>query len=96
MTMIPEQMRALRAWWLTKPAVIRYVRHAYDVGGYDVVRNVSINLDKYGFEFVRTFNLRDRRTGTEFRLINLDDLLQQLTDYDVRISKLYALPGSCV
>ena len=96
MTIIPDQMCALQAWWRPKPALIRYVRHPYDVGGYEVLPNVSISLDKYGLEFVRTFNLIDRRTGTEFRLIDLDDLLHQLTDYDERISKLSALPGSCV
>src|SRR5262245_19386361 len=84
MTMIPDQMRALRAWWLTKPSFVRYVSHAYDLGGYDILPNVSIDLDDRGLEFVRTFNLRDRRNGTEFRLINLDDLLHQLTDYEVR------------
>jgi len=92
MSIIPESVRRL----FTRPGFVRYVRHAYELGGYDVIPNVSIDLDERGLEFVRTFNLRDRCNGTEFRLIYPDDLVHQLTDYDMRISALYRLPGSCI
>jgi hypothetical protein len=92
MSIIPESIRQL----FTRPAFVRYVLHAYDLGGYDVIPNTSIDLDDRGLEFVRTFNLIDRSNGTEFRLIYPEDLVHQLTDYDARIAALYDLPGACV
>lgn len=91
---VPQIIAGLRA----RPGFVQYVRHAYSVAGYDIVPNVGLALDDLGLEWVRTFNLRERKTGVEFRVIDPEDLHVLVdvrpTDDDVR--RMYGWPGAMV
>ena len=70
MSFIPESVRE----WFTNPGFVQYVKHAYWIGGYEVVSRGTLQLDDDGLDWVRTLNLRDRKYGIEFRIIDPQDL----------------------
>ena len=92
MTVIPESIRQ----WLTKPGYVQYVRHAYAIGGYEILPNIGLDLDEHGLEWVRTFNLINRKTGVEYRMIEPEDLCSVIVRAEERICKYYRMPGACV
>jgi hypothetical protein len=51
-----------------------HVPHAYFLAGFDIIQNIGFDLDDYGLEWVRTFNLRHRDNGIEYRMIEPDDM----------------------
>jgi hypothetical protein len=63
MTIVPGLFRR----WFERPGFVRYVKHAYWIGGHDVVGRGGIDLDEYGLEWVRTLTLRYRKTNIEMR-----------------------------
>lgn len=93
---IPESIRIS----FSKAGFIQYVRHAYYVGGYDIIPNVGIDIDDKGLEWVRTFNLRDRQSGIEFRVVEPEDLLTVIMKSDERLNELtlkwYGTPGAVI
>lgn len=92
--------RGSLSWWKrwTPIAYVRRVRHAYDLGGYDLEHAKPLDLDDTGWNFVRRVKLTDRRDGSAFVLIEPEDLdaffdphptAQEIRDY-------YGTPGACV
>jgi hypothetical protein len=79
-------------------ALVEYVKHAYRLGGYDIIQNASLAIDETGLEFVRTFNLRHREQGYEFRVINPEDyhVIFELHPTMQEIREYYGTPGACV
>ena len=76
-------------------AIAEYVRHALQLGGYEIIPNVKLKIDDE--RFVRTFNLV-HQDGHEFRIIDPRDFCiimephptaQEIRDY-------YGTPGACV
>jgi hypothetical protein len=76
-------------------AISEYVRHALQLGGYEIIPNVKLKID--GERFVRTCNLR-HQDGHEFRMIDPRDYriitephptAQEIRDY-------YGMPGACI
>jgi len=59
---------------VTKPGFVQYVRHAYWVAGYEIISRGYLDLDEHGLDWVRTLNLRDRKYGIEFQIIDPQDL----------------------
>lgn len=95
-SIFPKTVDVLRL----KPGFVRYVRNQYEFNGYDVIPNVGIDLDANGLEWVRTFNLRDRKTLSEWRVIEPEDLLTVIVKADCKLNdmvrKEYGYPGACV
>ena len=70
MSVVPEFIRQ----WYQKPGFVQYVKHAYWIGGYDIIPNAGLDIDDLGLDWVRTFNLRNRQSGLEFRVIHPEDM----------------------
>lgn len=87
---VPELFRH----WFERPGFVRYIKHAYWIGGHDVVGRGGIDLDEYGLEWVRTLTLRDRKTNIEMRIIDPQDLSVIVGPYptDEQVVAMYGRP----
>jgi|SRR6516162_8967084 hypothetical protein len=87
-----------RKWttWFNRPSLALVVPHGYWLGGYEIIPNIGLDLDDLGMKWVRTFNFRHVETGIEYRMIEPEDNLHMLTNYDERMANLYEKPGAVV
>ena len=76
-------------------AIAEYVRHAYQLGGYEILPNVKLKIDDQ--RRVRTFNLL-HRDGHEFRIIDPRDywIIMEPHPTAQEIRDYYGTPGACV
>ena|SRR5215831_4523158 len=76
-------------------AIAEYVRHVYQLGGYEILPNVKLRIDDE--RHVRTFNLL-HRDGHEFRMIEPRDhwIIMEPHPTAQEIRDYYGTPGACV
>ena len=76
-------------------AIAEYVRHALQLGGYEILPNVKLKIDDE--RFVRTSNLC-HQDGHEFRMIDPRDyrIIMEPHPTAQEIRDYYGTPGACV
>jgi hypothetical protein len=76
-------------------AIAEYVRHAYQLSGYEIIPNAKLKIDDE--RRVRTFNLR-HCDGHEFRMIEPRDfrIIMEPHPTTQEIRDYYGTPGACV
>lgn len=74
---------------IDRAAYIVRIRHAYDLGGFDITPSKGIDLDELGLEWVRTITLVHRKNKIGYRMIEPTDLHVIFPHWEWDTAKIY-------